>query len=181
MIVKETHEIVEDFYPFAHSIKDNIIKESTNFPFLREIYNADGGLTNVRSLQTRGIRDARNIPAVRLLFRWIIDLTPCSNDYPLKIRTFWISKYGHRDFTISHNHRPSSYSFVYFVNCPKGSSPLIFTTSGKRIKPEEGKVIIFPGNVFHHVPKNRCDNRIVLAGNMFPKTLESVYFSKNDQ
>ena len=35
------------------------------------------------------------------------------------------------------------------------------------MKAEEGKVVIFPGNVFHHVPKNNCDGRIVLAGNIY--------------
>ena len=68
---------------------------------------------------------------------------------------------------MSHAHHPSAYSFVYFLRCPKGSSPLIFTTSGKRIKAEEGKVVIFPGNLKHHVPKNKCYDRIVLAGNIF--------------
>ena len=58
------------------------------------------------------------------------------------------------------------YAFVYFVNSPKGSSPLVFTTSGKRIKPEEGKILIFPPQLFHHVPKNKCDGRITLSGNV---------------
>ena len=66
---------------------------------------------------------------------------------------------------MSHAH-PSPFSFVYFVRCPKGSSPLIFTTSGKKIKAEEGKVVIFPGNLLHHVPENKCDGRITLAGNI---------------
>ena len=44
--------------------------------------------------------------------------------------------------------------FVYFIQCPRGSSPLVFSTSGKRVKAEEGKVVIFPGNIYHHVPKN---------------------------
>ena len=56
--------------------------------------------------------------------------------------------------------------FVYFVNAPKGASPLVFTTSGKKIKAEAGKVVIFPGTMYHHVPKNKCKNRVILAGNM---------------
>ena len=59
-------------------------------------------------------------------------------------------------------------------------SPLVFTTSGKKIKAEEGKVVIFSGDILHHVPKNRCNNRIVLAGNIFSHltTSQSVYFPK---
>ena len=48
----------------------------------------------------------------------------------------------------------------------KDSSSLFFPTSGKKIKAEEGKVVIFPGNVRHSVPPNKCDNRIVVAGNI---------------
>ena len=43
---------------------------------------------------------------------------------------------------------------------------MVFTTSGKRVKAEEGKVIIFPGNVLHHVPKTRSDGRVIMAGNI---------------
>ena len=60
-----------------------------------------------------------------------------------------------------------TFSFVYFVKTPKGSSPLIFTNSGKRIKAEEGKIVIFPGRLLHHVPKNKCEGRMTLAGNGF--------------
>ena len=55
---------------------------------------------------------------------------------------------------------------MYFINCPRGSSPLIFKASGKRIKAEEGKIVVFSSNLKHYVPKNRCENRLVLAGNM---------------
>ena len=35
-------------------------------------------------------------------------------------------------------------------------------------KAEEGKIVIFSSTLKHYVPKNRCDNRLVLAGNMRP-------------
>ena len=55
-------------------------------------------------------------------------------------------------------------SFVYFVKCPRGSAPLVL--DGMRIKAEEGKLVAFPGITNHHVPKNRCNDRIVIAGNL---------------
>ena len=57
-------------------------------------------------------------------------------------------------------------SWVYFINCPKGSSPLVLTDSGKRISAEEGKVVIFPGFVRHEVPVNKSDDRVALICNM---------------
>ena len=77
----------------------------------------------------------------------------------------WLANYGRGDWTARHDHG-SWYSYVYFVRTPRGSSPLIFTTSGKRIKAQEGKVVIFPGNIMHHVPPNRGVERMTLAGNI---------------
>ena len=78
----------------------------------------------------------------------------------------WIARYDDGDSAKDHNHHPIDFNYIYYVNCPKGSSPLILTSSGKKIKAEEGKVVIFPGITQHYVPKNRCDNRIVVAGNV---------------
>ena len=46
MKVQETHDIIIKDYPYADSIMVD------HFPLTREVYNADGGLTNVRALQT---------------------------------------------------------------------------------------------------------------------------------
>ena len=70
-----------------------------------------------------------------------------------------------------HEHLPNVWSFAYFVNCPRGSSPLVFTNSGKKIKAEDGKIVIFPTSVRHHVPKNKCEDRVVLSGNI--RTVDS--------
>ena len=51
------------------------------------------------------------------------------------------------------------------MRSPKGSSPLVFDTSGRKAKPDEGKIVIFPGLIKHSVPNNRCDGRVVIAGN----------------
>ena len=165
MIIRENHKIIIDTYPFADSIKDNIIADSTKFPFTRERYNTDGGLTNVRALQTDVIRNFDNFSSVKLLFRWILQLLPDGANIEF-YKEFWIANYGQGDFSVNHHHLPCLYSFVYFVQSPKGSSPLVFTTSGRRIKPDEGKLVLFPASILHHVPKNRCDDRIVLAGNL---------------
>ena len=94
-------------------------------------------------------------------YPWILE-----RGYRLFFSNRWFASYPRGECALTHAHFPFSWSWVYFVNTPKGSSPFIFTTSGKRVKAEAGKVVIFPGNVYHHVPKTRCDNRVVLAGNI---------------
>ena len=76
MILRENHKIIIESYPFADSIKDKIIADSTKFPFTREKYNGDGGMTNVRALQTDVIRDIDEFSSVKLLLRWVLDLLP---------------------------------------------------------------------------------------------------------
>ena len=180
MKIREDHYIIEKSYPFANSIKDKILDQINNFSFIRDMYNIDGGSSNVKAPQTSAIQDATNISSVKLLLKWILDLLPNHSNDNFRVENFWVVHYRREDFTVSHCHYPAQWSWVYFVNSPKGSSPLVFTTSGKRIKAEEGKVVIFSGDILHHVPKNKCNDRIVLAGNIFSHldTSESVYFSK---
>ena len=71
------------------------------------------------------------------------------------------------DYAIPHCHRPNDFSFAYFVKAKWYDSPLIFVDSGKRIRPKEGRYVIFPAYLKHHVPKHRYnDTRITLSGNL---------------
>ena len=88
-------------------------------------------------------------------------------NYPLQLRQLWGQWYAKGDYQLSHTHLPNHWSFVYYVNTPRGSSPMIFTDGGKRIKAEAGKIAIFPAFLRHHVPKNNCDGRSVISGNFF--------------
>ena len=87
-------------------------------------------------------------------------------DCPLQLRHLWGQWYAKGDYQISHTHLPNHWSFVYYVNTPKGASPLIFPTSGKRVKAEAGKFVIFPAFLQHYVPKNNGEGRSVIGGNL---------------
>ena len=85
----------------------------------------------------------------------------------VKCHTFWANVYEKGDYAISHCHKPMDFSFAYFVKAKWYYPPLVFTHSGKRIRPKEGRYIIFPSYVKHHVPKHRYrDTRITLSGNL---------------
>ena len=87
-----------------------------------------------------------------------------------KISDYWVSFYQEGDHTVPHHHLPTLYAFNYFIKTPKGSSPLIFSSSNTIIEPEEGKLLIFPSNLIHHVPPNNCNERIVFSGNIIDNT-----------
>ena len=119
--------------------------------------NADGGLTNVRALQTEVYYDVVD-PNIKNLFDWAMGFLPQADISKHAVDHYWIAKYNRGDFTLSHNHYPCLYSFVYFMNSPKGSSPLVFTTSEQSIEAKNGRIVIFPAILKHHVPDNQCDN-----------------------
>ena len=85
----------------------------------------------------------------------------------LKVGNFWGNVYEKGDYAQSHNHKPNDYSFAYFVKSKWYYPPLVFTYSGKRIRPKEGTFVAFPAYLMHHVPKHRYnDTRITLSGNL---------------
>ena len=107
------------------------------------------------------------------LTRWVENLI--TNDfnklsYRLKCAEVWGVVYKKGDYITPHQHSPSIYSFVYYVNTPKGSSPLKFKTSGHKVKPEAGKVVIFESRLIHKVPPNKCNGRVTISGNfIYPR------------
>ena len=164
--VKEKLPLLIDKSPHHNTIKEGIIKE--NLYFSRSHYNADGSASNVKALQTDKQTFSPSIKLITdLVVRNLVKFEGRGKTW--FIEDCWVSLYNKGDYTIRHSHNPAYWSFVYFITCPRGSSPLVFSTSGKRIKAEEGKVVLFPGWVRHHVPKNNCEGRMVCAGNVAMK------------
>ena len=86
---------------------------------------------------------------------------------PVNCINFWANVYEKGDYARSHCHKPFDYSFAYFVKAKWYDSPLVFTNGGKRIRPKEGRYVIFPAYLKHHVSKHRYnDSRITLSGNL---------------
>tara|TARA_Y100000004_G_C8945276_1_gene426015 strand:+ start:1943 stop:2470 length:528 start_codon:yes stop_codon:yes gene_type:complete len=167
---RENLKVLIDHHPFHESINKNLLKDlSTKFPATRTIVNAnDKSETNIKALQTFNDIESKEIS---LICDWVSKIISGQKKWESEfvIRDKWIAIYQNGDYTIPHTHSPSIYAFVYFIRCSKNSSPLIFTTSGKKIKAEEGKVVIFPANLLHHVPKNKSKERIILSGNLYYK------------
>ena len=163
---RENLKVLIDHHPFYESINKNLLKDlSTKFPVTREIINdSDKSGTNVKALQTVNTIESKEIS---LICDWVSQIVKGKRQYDFFVKQRWIAAYQNGDYTTAHRHIPAIYAFVYFIKCPKNSAPLIFTTSGKKIKAEEGKVVIFPSNLLHHVPKNKSEQRIILSGNLY--------------
>ena len=173
MSVEFVHEklaIHTEYHPYFKSINQGILQDLSSFTFERDQTMRTGKKSNVKGWKSR---DEHHSKGVKLIDEWVVS---CIKDsyWGMNIGLAWKSaieswvvKCDKGDYTHEHDHIPAIFSFVYFIKCPKGSSPLVFTKSGKKIKAEEGKVVIFPGWIRHHVPKNKCEGRITMAGNIF--------------
>ena len=95
-------------------------------------------------------------------------------DIPLVCSESWGVIYDDGDYINSHTHKqgdlvdcstPNYFSFVYYVNVPEGSSPLIFPTSGHKLYPKSGNMVVFESRLRHEIPPNGGKNRSVIVGN----------------
>jgi len=107
-------------------------------------------------------------------FQWVcdraIDLATKNNPHKIGMIAYdcWGAIYCEGDYTIMHHHWPNLWSFVYYVNCPPQSAPLLLNNSEKSITilPSAGMMVLFPGWINHSVPAHVGEDRIVVAGNL---------------
>ena len=167
--VKENLPVIVERHPYYESINKKLMEQVNSLSF-HESDRYD--LTNIRG-STYSFGDDDIGSTIKLIKDWIKELIAI-NIYrhptlPLSNFEFWFARLNEEkgQLTWDHDHLlNSTLSAVYFVNTPKGSSPLVLTTTGRKIKAEEGKLVIFPASLRHKVPQNRCKNRITLACNI---------------
>lgn len=88
----------------------------------------------------------------------------------LTFRDIWGMKYKSNDEAIPHNHFPAFYSFVYYVDVPKDCPGIVFTECDIMKKPYNGLLLMFEGNVMHHVPKMEFEGyRYAVSANSYLK------------
>ena len=87
----------------------------------------------------------------------------------LHLNELWGVIYEKGENSGRHNHYPNRWSFVYYVNVPEGSAPLVICGENGEIEidaiPVAGGCILFPAWVNHYVPENNCKGRCSLVGN----------------
>ena len=158
--IRERHQIITATY---HDL-------SINDAFMNEINDVEwvnAYKTNVGAKMSDWTMKSDNITKIYEWVEYLLhDTFP---DMPVdhyELYEAWYAKYDEGDRTKIHDHKFVPWSFVYFIKSPPGSSSLYFPTSNKEITPDEGRIVVFPGNVEHYVPENKSNGRVVLAGNL---------------
>jgi len=163
--VKSLFEVITEKHPYSNSLNEKILEDADRFGYPQSYKT---------KVQARMTHWNVKSDSVKIIQKWIYNLLlikhPVLSDHnrgKLVFADTWIARYKKGDHTTQHNHTPAVFSFVYFVKCPPGSTPLLFTGSTfQQMKAEEGKVVIFPGCMYHYVPKNKSDDRVVMSGNL---------------
>ena len=103
---------------------------------------------------------------IDLIKEWAKTLTPPVKGMIPRIIDAWYAIYDYDNHALTHNHGDMYASFVYYIKTPEGSSPIVFPDDNETVEARDGNILIFPGHVNHYVPKNKCDGRVVVAGNI---------------
>lgn len=107
------------------------------------------------------------------LGNWVAKTFNFNYDWDTAEIEIWGAVYNKGHFAKKHGHADPDdpekrvVSFVYFVKCPEGSSPLVFSDINKAYLPQEGLCIHWDEDEEHEVPPNKCDGRIIVAGNFY--------------
>ena len=158
------------------SKKTNVKAHMTSWKMHEENegFKARGGFTRLNHFRDKKFKDKHEA------FKWIAERAiQFAIDYDEKgrqatmqacrliPRDVWGVIYRKGEFSLSHNHYPSAWSFGYYIQMPKGSAPVVFPGADQTIYPKEGDMIVFPGWVQHEVPANKTEEeRIMIAGNI---------------
>ena len=166
MRVREECDIIIDRHPHYKSLNKKLMEDVYSADYPEDLSHEDHYKFYAKHSSYNTLTDN-----VKIINSWVVNvlrihLGSSLSNYQLKVMQNWFAVYDKGDWVDYHSHFPLSYSFVYFVNCPRGSSPLKFYYSGKKVKAEDGKLVIFPAHVRHSVPKNKCKNRVSLIGNV---------------
>ena len=166
MIIRENYELLIENHPYFESLNKKLLEEMAGMEW-PESYR-----TNVNAKMTSWNTKS---PTIKVIWTWIQTLI--RRKYPwlppsekLYLYSSWFASYGVGESTRVHEHLPNVWSFAYFVNCPRGSSPLIFRDGNKKIHPKAGDLVIFPAHLTHKIPPNKCMGRTSIVGNFYWKT-----------
>jgi hypothetical protein len=77
----------------------------------------------------------------------------------------WCAIYEESDKTIPHNHFPSDFSAVVYLEAQPLCAPIIFANTIV-VQPVSGSLVLFPGLLDHQVPPTQ-GRRVVVAMNLF--------------
>tara|TARA_R100000008_G_scaffold20722_1_gene10895 strand:+ start:28 stop:624 length:597 start_codon:yes stop_codon:yes gene_type:complete len=175
MQLKHKCSVLIGEYPWASSLEKEVL------PVVENQDCKQGKKTNVKATMSNWNITSPEIEKLKKYIKNEIGDTQFITKEKIEFDwvNFWAAVYYKGDYSVKHDHFPCYWSFVYFLKTKWYHSSLKFSDSGKKVRPKNGRYVIFPSYLQHHVPKHRYNNkRIVLAGNL--TIVNQIYHFKNN-
>ena len=156
-------------YPFHQKLQEDLL------PLIRNHHFQDVGHTNVKAKHTEWDWQQNHSQVIKFK-AWILNEVrkefgkfACigEKEDKLEVVNFWANIYNKGDYAVPHMHLPCYVSFAYFLKSKWYHPSLVFSHHGESVRPKDGRIVIFPSWVYHHVRKHRfAEQRITLSGNV---------------
>jgi hypothetical protein len=169
-MIRENLELYQYEYPFFDKVNSKIQT------FIKSLEHDShpihvGLQSNIRWIKNYQLNIKNR--EVDIIANWITELVnrDCfrprldSGYIRLRCPEIWGINYEKGGYLSHHSHDGYAYTFSYVVSMSKRSSPIIFTTSGRKVNQKEGQLIIFDSRLKHRVSHNKVEGKCVLAGN----------------
>ena len=150
-------DLIVEQYPDYENLNQKLLKESEGV-----IYDWSD-ITYVKGKMSEWHICGKYIDVIK---EWAKNLTPSVKGMFPRIIDAWYARYDYGNHALVHNHGDIYASFVYYIKTPEGSSPIIFPDENETVEAKEGNLLIFPGHINHYVPENKCEGRVIIAGNI---------------
>ena len=150
-------DLIIEQHPDYEKLNSNLLKESEGV-----IYDWSD-ITYVRGKMSEWHICGKYIDVIK---EWVKTLTPSIKGMIPRIIDAWYARFDYGNHALVHNHGDMYASFVYYVKTPEGSSPIVFPDENETVEAKEGNLLIFPGHINHYVPENKCEGRVIIAGNI---------------
>lgn len=150
-------DLIIEQHPDYEKLNSNLLKESEGV-----IYDWSD-ITYVKGKMSEWHICGKYIDVIK---EWAKTLTPSVKGMFPRIIDAWYARYDYGNHALVHNHGDIYASFVYYIKTPEGSSPIIFPDENETVEAKEGNLLIFPGHINHYVPENKCEGRVIIAGNI---------------
>lgn len=171
--IKESRAIYVIDYPFALGLN----------PRIHSIIQNNSLLSDRGTMQTDWFSQYEEFKLIAGYVRDFLQLSMFKvtiYDSKLVLASLWGMIYNYGDHQLVHDHLPCHWAFVYYVNTPANSPPLIFDDCSHTYYPVAGQIVVFPASLRHHVPRSMVVGRSNVVGNFYYQTNSAVFPAFDD-
>jgi hypothetical protein len=169
-VLQHNFETIKPESIFTSIIQDEDMNKSI-IDEIRKTGDVQDYKTNVKAYMTDW--DMKGKPGFDKLEKIIIDMTKYlskiyyNRKIEPKVSDMWGMIYKKGDYAMVHDHWPSLWSGVYYIEVPDNSGDLYFPQLKQTMTPKNNQVIVFEGKTRHGVRESLSDKeRIAVSFNV---------------